>query len=165
MSCLPPGEYLHDESYCNDPSCDCRRVFINVFHKEKIVATIGYGWDSLGFYKQWIGDPDLAQDVKGPMLEPGGTQTEYARPLLELFRKVMLNDRTFIRRLEQHYLLFKQELGKGKGGRMRAQSLQQGAERGRAGPERVKVGRNEPCPCGSGRKYKKCCLLKERAAA
>jgi hypothetical protein len=23
----------------------------------------------------------------------------------------------------------------------------------------VKVGRNEPCPCGSGKKYKKCCLL------
>ena len=27
-----------------------------------------------------------------------------------------------------------------------------------------KVGRNDPCPCGSGRKYKKCCLFKERAA-
>lgn len=26
-----------------------------------------------------------------------------------------------------------------------------------------KVGRNDPCPCGSGKKYKKCCLLKERA--
>jgi len=25
-----------------------------------------------------------------------------------------------------------------------------------------KVGRNEPCPCGSGKKYKKCCLGKER---
>ena len=23
--------------------------------------------------------------------------------------------------------------------------------------EEVKVGRNEPCPCGSGKKYKKCC--------
>ena len=23
--------------------------------------------------------------------------------------------------------------------------------------QRPKVGRNEPCPCGSGRKYKKCC--------
>lgn len=23
------------------------------------------------------------------------------------------------------------------------------------------IGRNEPCPCGSGKKYKKCCLLKE----
>lgn len=24
-----------------------------------------------------------------------------------------------------------------------------------------KISRNEPCPCGSGKKYKKCCLLKE----
>lgn len=23
---------------------------------------------------------------------------------------------------------------------------------------RVKVGRNSPCPCGSGRKFKKCCI-------
>ena len=23
-----------------------------------------------------------------------------------------------------------------------------------------KVGRNEPCPCGSGKKYKKCCIGK-----
>ena len=26
-----------------------------------------------------------------------------------------------------------------------------------------KVGRNDPCPCGSGKKYKRCCLLKEQA--
>ncbi len=26
-----------------------------------------------------------------------------------------------------------------------------------------KVGRNDPCPCGSGKKYKKCCLLREEA--
>jgi preprotein translocase subunit SecA len=24
----------------------------------------------------------------------------------------------------------------------------------------IKVGRNDPCPCGSGKKYKKCCLNK-----
>lgn len=24
--------------------------------------------------------------------------------------------------------------------------------------EKSKIGRNDPCPCGSGRKYKKCCL-------
>jgi len=24
-----------------------------------------------------------------------------------------------------------------------------------------KIGRNDPCPCGSGKKYKKCCLLKD----
>lgn len=26
-----------------------------------------------------------------------------------------------------------------------------------------KIGRNDPCPCGSGKKYKQCCLLKSVA--
>lgn len=26
-----------------------------------------------------------------------------------------------------------------------------------------KYGRNDPCPCGSGKKYKSCCLKKEQA--
>jgi predicted metal-binding transcription factor (methanogenesis marker protein 9) len=25
----------------------------------------------------------------------------------------------------------------------------------------MKVGRNDPCPCGSGKKYKKCCIAKD----
>ena len=33
-----------------------------------------------------------------------------------------------------------------------------GKEKGKATPKRVnKVGRNDPCPCGSGKKYKNCC--------
>ena len=28
----------------------------------------------------------------------------------------------------------------------------------------MKIGRNDPCPCGSGKKYKKCCLEKDQAA-
>ena len=24
-------------------------------------------------------------------------------------------------------------------------------------PKKAKIGRNDPCPCGSGKKYKKCC--------
>jgi len=28
--------------------------------------------------------------------------------------------------------------------------------------EEPKVGRNDPCPCGSGKKYKKCCLAKQQ---
>jgi preprotein translocase subunit SecA len=31
--------------------------------------------------------------------------------------------------------------------------------------EGKKIGRNDPCPCGSGKKYKRCCLLKEEARA
>ncbi|CAN5199010.1 hypothetical protein BH24PSE2_BH24PSE2_08750 [soil metagenome] len=26
----------------------------------------------------------------------------------------------------------------------------------------MKTGRNDPCPCGSGRKYKRCCLDKSK---
>lgn len=29
----------------------------------------------------------------------------------------------------------------------------------------MKIGRNDPCHCGSGKKYKKCCLLVEEAAS
>ena len=28
----------------------------------------------------------------------------------------------------------------------------------------MKIGRNDPCPCGSGRKYKVCCLVKDAKA-
>jgi hypothetical protein len=31
-------------------------------------------------------------------------------------------------------------------------------QRARASPRHTKVGRNDPCPCGSGKKYKKCCM-------
>ncbi len=27
--------------------------------------------------------------------------------------------------------------------------------------KKKKIGRNDPCPCGSGKKYKNCCLKKE----
>ena len=28
----------------------------------------------------------------------------------------------------------------------------------------TKVGPNDPCPCGSGKKYKKCCMQKDKAS-
>jgi tetratricopeptide (TPR) repeat protein len=45
-------------------------------------------------------------------------------------------------------------------------SLQRAARKRGAGQTYVKpqdedIGRNDPCPCGSGRKYKKCCLRKQ----
>ena len=31
--------------------------------------------------------------------------------------------------------------------------------------DKPRIGRNDPCPCGSGKKYKKCCMKKDQAAA
>ncbi len=33
-----------------------------------------------------------------------------------------------------------------------------------AAPSPAKIGRNDPCPCGSGKKYKRCCLAEQAAA-
>ncbi|PIE35656.1 anaerobic sulfatase maturase [candidate division KSB3 bacterium] len=42
--------------------------------------------------------------------------------------------------------------------RMReARAYRQQAQQQRQPPKTVQVGRNDPCPCGSGKKYKKCC--------
>jgi hypothetical protein len=133
---LPPGEYYFTESFCNDIKCDCRRVFLNVIHNDKIVATIGYGWEDLEFYKAWFkgSNFDLLPGFKGPVLEMGQVQSKYAKTILKLFEDVLLEDIDYIDRIKNHYDMFKGSLKK------------------------KKIGRNEPCHCGSGIKYKKCCL-------
>jgi tetratricopeptide (TPR) repeat protein len=53
----------------------------------------------------------------------------------------------------------------------RRQCLKQGRISEQRGVQRslqegmAKVGRNDPCPCGSGHKYKRCCLPRDEAAA
>jgi len=67
---------------------------------------------------------------------------------------------------------FKVQLEKGTDiGRVRPRKQRQTVEgRGEARQRRTvkrdqpKVGRNDPCPCGSGKKYKKCCMSKELSA-
>jgi hypothetical protein len=133
---LPAGEYFLAESYCNDSNCDCRRVFINIIHNRSIVATIGYGWEDLSFYEKWLGEKNLAVDMKGPILELGGQQTEHSSELLRLFKEAILNDEMYIERLKRHYDMFKPY-------------------------KKRKIGRNAPCLCGSGKKYIKCSLDNE----
>jgi preprotein translocase subunit SecA len=49
-----------------------------------------------------------------------------------------------------------------------AKEVSTGASDGTVKPQPVrkakKVGPNDPCPCGSGKKYKKCCMHKDKAA-
>ncbi|MDW7728337.1 MAG: SEC-C metal-binding domain-containing protein [Candidatus Methanoperedens sp.] len=109
---------------------------------EDILATINYGWESPKFYKKWMGaaaDSDMIKMMTRPILEISCRQTEYANHFLELFEEV-IKDKDYVDRLARHYFLFKGSVNEAKGG--------MGGK---------KIGRNEPCPCGSGKKYKKCC--------
>ena len=57
---LPNDSYGLIESYCNEPDCDCRRVFLNVLseRQKKVLAVIAFGWESEKFYAKWMGDND-----------------------------------------------------------------------------------------------------------
>jgi hypothetical protein len=155
---LPPGAYTLMESYCPDPTCDCRRVMLNIASKERLdrgyLATISYGFDR---------DDDMA----GPFLDPLNPQSEYSEALLELVTESVLSDRQYVERLEEHYHLVKQAAEDfGHPAYVRIQRALHGAEPGlfSFAPPTERVPRSAPCPCGSGKKYKQCCMWRDRRA-
>ena len=79
---------------------------------------------------------------------------EFVRQLNELHN----NTRMWILKGHTPEELFEEE-------RKHLQPLPKNERDGSVGEQTVvkgeKVGRNDPCPCGSGKKYKKCCLGKE----
>jgi hypothetical protein len=111
---LPADDYGLIEAYCNDENCDCQRVFFNVASRKQndIVAIIAYGWESKDFYTKWFGanDPEIIQQMQGPILNPGSPQSELAPALLEMVRKVVLKDPEYIARLKRHYQMFKEKV-------------------------------------------------------
>jgi hypothetical protein len=108
---LAGDEFGFLELYCNDENCDCRRVMFDVLSKNrgKSVAVIAYGWESQEFYAKWLRqkDPEIIQQMQGPILNPGSHQSELAPALLEKVRDVLLADPEYIARLKQHYRMFK----------------------------------------------------------
>lgn len=142
---LPPGEYGLVEAYCNEPNCDCRRVFFNVYdwQKQNLLAVIAYGWENRRFYVDWFGedDPRVIPDLMGPVLNLGSPQSELAPVLLEKV-KYILQDQRYMARIKRHYRMFRETVGD-------QRSVQASLSK--------KVSRNAPCPCGSGKKHKHCC--------
>ncbi|MEG0873293.1 MAG: SEC-C metal-binding domain-containing protein [Clostridia bacterium] len=150
---VPKGEYILLESYCNDLNCDCRRVFIEVLSckSDKSIATIAYGWEDENFYAKWYGITKnnnsynlIIKSLKGPILNETSIQSKYAPAMLKIISNLLLKDIEYVNSLKKHYQLFKESVDKSK-----------------PKPKpylKNKIGRNQPCPCGSGKKYKKCCI-------
>ena len=155
----PPDQYAFVELFCDEKNCDCRRVMISVLanRTKKIMATINMGFDS--------DDVDA-----GPFLDPLNPQSEYSRYFIKMFTDVVNDDPEYLDRLERHYVMFKEKMDrkpyKGKpfeeAGTVKLVPSEPRPWKSpvpSAAPGK-KIGRNQPCPCGSGKKYKKCCLLK-----
>jgi len=111
---LPDDEFGFLELYCNDENCDCQRVFFNVVSRKrgKDVAVIAYGWEDSEFYARWYrrNDPQLIQEMQGPILNPTSQQSELAPALLRLVRDTLLKDPAYIERLKRHYRMFKEKV-------------------------------------------------------
>ena len=163
----PPDNYGLLEFYCDEKDCDCRRVMIQVFgeHQRKIFAVICMAFNP--------------EDLEpGPYLDPMHPQSRHAQWFLERFVDMVNNDHNYLARLHDHYIIFREKVVPGKpypgkpfpppGTFTReieetspfTHSLSELPDlpvQVRIGP---KIGRNKPCPCGSGKKYKKCCIGK-----
>jgi hypothetical protein len=153
---IPRDSYAMVESYCIDPSCDCRRVILNVFAESRkaILATINYGFDPRG-------------EMPGPFLDLLNTQSPYSDALLEMVKRVVLSDARYVVRLHAHYRQVKaavadprhpvhdtlREMLGGRGDAAAAHRPDKNARERDPRPPSL----NAPCPCGSGRKYKRCC--------
>jgi hypothetical protein len=112
----PKGIYVFHEMFCREKGCDCRRVFFYVTFgaRHKLEAVVCYGWESKDFYRRWYKDSDLdaINELKGPSLNLGSPQSEYAPAILDLVENVLINDRDYIDRIKRHYNMFKEDVDK-----------------------------------------------------
>lgn len=138
---LPAGEYGFVEMYCDDPGCDCRRVFLMVLSAERrsADAVIAWGWEPLDFYARWMGDDDseTIAELKGPSLNLGSPQSKYAPALVKLVGDVLLPDSAYVERIKRHYRMFRSKVD-GKSGTRPSSRSNKTAGRAKAGKKRRK---------------------------
>jgi hypothetical protein len=155
---LPGRTFLFMEAYCPDRGCDCRRVMINVVDADRReqVATINHGFEP---------PKPPFEDEGQTFLDPLNPQRDYSPRFLEIFRDMIERDQEYATRLQRHYQMFKRVV---EDPAHPAQAVLRSARPAAPGdgifPAREpvrrdgpKVGANDACPCGSGRKYKRCC--------
>jgi hypothetical protein len=160
---VPADDYMFREFYCVEKGCDCRRVILNIIaaRTRKEMATINHALDPKALHYE---------AGRETVLEPFGQQTKHSAALLELCKTVVLQPE-YSSRLKRHYRMIKEAV---EAPAHPAQEVIARAADPQASHRRSvrndstkpaqgggrKIGRNDPCLCGSGKKYKKCCISK-----
>ena len=137
--------YLIDDLYCSNPECDCQEV-------ELVVGRLLETPDGKTFENSFKATWPFSS--RSPRIDDAsGCTKSVAKGILSAWRK---SDPDLASALRRRYEEVK---GIGRRSLACALSLPAGdrAASGFSPDSKQKVGRNEPCPCRSGRKYKKCC--------
>ena len=134
---LEDAEYLVDDAYCCNPDCDCLCAYVT-FHEAKGPARLEL---MTKLFKAQVGFDGMIKVQQTFACEEAEAKT--------LVDEWLSTDMCLFEVLRGRYEAIK-EIGEA--------SLANAGEFGVTKPITVtKVGRNSPCPCGSGKKYKKCC--------
>jgi hypothetical protein len=154
---IPSGNYAFLELFCRDTNCDCRNAMIYVISHEppKVWARLRYGWKSKKFYSKWFGgsDNELTQNFPGTYMDLYSPHNAISEKFLTLFTEIIQDDQRYAKRIETHYQMFKEKIQE----KPNKSPIIKNVIRNSSG---TKVGRNDPYPCNSGNKFKKCCFEK-----
>jgi len=126
--------FFIDDQYCVTPGCNCKEVSLTFLEAEDREVTI------LGM---------LSVDIVKWKIENSEPEKLTDRELRELLKE-----------FKKQYPFIKNELFDRRQRIRKAMTEVLMYEPPPQSPfKQKKIGRNAPCPCGSGKKYKKCCLI------
>jgi len=146
------AEYLVVEHYCTNPACDCREVHLafrpirpDSERPGKHVAEVAF---------RAIMSLDGHVRLEGLDAADGAT----ARQVIALWEEDV--DENELKKLKWRYDKMREIGRRSMSGYTRRQPAELRPRRSvseSSKPPTNRIGRNDPCPCGSGKKYKKCC--------
>lgn len=156
-------EYLIEDRYCPNPNCDCECVQVEFF--ESVPAQDGKN-RSASIFPRFLGKVTFDGHVK--VVERAKCSLAEAKDVLTAWWREYRKDLPmFQRRYRQVKEIGQRNLDANPkrharfGQRFPGDDPPPEVVADDRLPEKIRVGRNDPCPCGSGKKYKKCCWRKE----
>lgn len=135
------ARYAIFEYYCDNPGCDCQSLVAVITPLDqdgqrigKTAAVVDYDWST----KKKACRPTLHED---------SPRTQLAEHLLKAY-KSFVHSHDYMEHIKRDYA------------RLKVLSAENRSKNNmsKISPTK-KIGRNDFCSCGSGRKYKKCCLV------
>lgn len=139
---LPDGIYSIFEFFCDNLACRCTTAVLSLvffdsndhsIHKD--ITLIDYAWEK-------------PISHKNPVFHKESVQSDMAEAAMGLLRRVLKEDPSYAKKLSEHFEM------------VRAYVRAEGQGTPHIQNKTSRCGRNDPCPCGSGKKHKKCCLEK-----
>lgn len=131
--------FMVEDLYCPNPKCECNEVHF-LFCAESISGML-----VPEFRVQW--------SFSGAIKDIANLSHNFTRKQIRaIFETASVQEKIIDKPLLLHRYEEIKEVGK--------RSLHSARVKTINNTHITKIGRNEPCPCGSGKKYKKCCMNK-----